>query len=122
MRLSKYLDKFVQVSAKDVPIYTKKTMSATANKLRFWMQEKMVKSQREELMRKMEVDWKISERTLIHDLNHGNTPPWRRVLWRKEIENTVAYKVEEVDVFPEPYKNDQNMSSSISVKVKEKVK
>ncbi len=93
-------------------------MSKGNNRLRWFFQEKLLPSQRKVLMDKMVEEWKISERTLMYDLNHGNTPPWRRILWAKELGNVLGVLIDESEVYPEPYSAKESESEEVKTDAK----
>lgn len=75
--------------------------------IRQYLSDNLPKSKVEDLIQEMRNN-RIEDRVIKYDLNGGNTPPWRRLMWSKVI--SVALYGEEINLdliereaFPDPY-------------------
>lgn len=83
-------------------------MSKTVSPIRQYFSEVLTKVQIDVVIQSMR-DNRIAERTIKYDLDGGNTPPWRRLMWAKSVSSLISFGDEdalsiiELKMFPDKY-------------------
>jgi len=76
-------------------------MSKKVNKLRKFLKDNVAPTVRENLIKEISDEWKISNRSLDNDLMGYSVPEWRQKVWTNVLSKESGISLAIADLFPE---------------------